>query len=261
MTGDLSPGGGGRIGKPRLWWGASELGVPVRPMSDLSSEMAALAERLGPAPGAVARMVQFVAAEPGEGTSTLARAFALEMARTAIRPVWLIELDLMRGEQHHLISAEPEVYGRLGDPTRASPDHSMFFTVQPRTDDPPDADAGYLAAYAVGRSRLYVTRFRRERLAPGQTARILPDAAYWEALAARSDYVVVDAPAWSRSRAAGAIAPSMDANLLVVSAERRHPDAAAAVMRGVEAAGGRWSGVVANRAPKPPPRLLRSLAP
>ena len=230
-------------------------------MSDLSTEMAALAERLGPAPGAVARRVQFVAAEPGEGTSTLARAFALEMARTALRPVWLIELDLMRGEQHHLISAQPEVYGRLGDPTRASPDESMFFTVQPRTDAAPGADAAYLAAYAVGRSRLYVTRFRRERLAAGQSARILPGPAYWEALAARSEYVVVDAPAWSRSRVAGAVAPYIDANLLVVSADHRNPDAASAVLSGVEAAGGRWSGVVANRAPKPPPRLLRSLAP
>jgi Mrp family chromosome partitioning ATPase len=230
-------------------------------MSELSSEMTALAERLGPAPGAVARRVQFVAAEPGEGTSTLARAFALEMARRAIRPVWLIELDLMRSEQHHLISTAPEVYGRLGDPTRASPDQSMFFTVQPRTGDPPGADAGYLAAYAVGRSRLYVTRFRRERLSPGQTARILPDGAYWQALAARSDYVVVDAPAWSRSRAAGVVAAHMDDNLLVVSADHRNPGAAAAVMRGVEAAGGRWSGAVVNRAPKPPPRLLRSLAP
>ncbi len=230
-------------------------------MSELSSEMAALAERLGPAPGAVARLVQFVAAEPGEGTSTLARAFALEAARTAVRPVWLIELDLMRGEQHRLISAAPDVYGLLGDPTRASPDHSMFFTVQPSTDDQPGADAGFLAAYGVGRSGLYVTRFRRERLAPGQTARILPSGAYWQALAARSEYIVVDAPAWSRSHAAGATAPFMDANLLVVSADVRRPQASTAVKRGVEAAGARWSGVVVNRAPKPPPRLLRSLAP
>jgi len=230
-------------------------------MSDVSSEMASLAERLGPAPGVVARRVQFVAAEPGEGTSTLARAFAVEVARTALRPVWLIELDLMRGEQHQLISMEPEVYGRLSDPTRASPNPSMFFTVHPRSDNAPGADAGYLAAYAVGRSRLYVTRFRRERLAPGQTARILPDPTYWEAIASRSSYVVVDAPAWSRSRAAGAIAPFMDANLLVVSAERRNPDAAAAVKRGLETVGGRWSGVVVNRAPKPPPHLLRAMAP
>ncbi len=230
-------------------------------MSDLSSEMAALAERLGPAPGAVARLVQFVAPEPGEGASTLARAFALEMAKTAIKPVWLIELDLMRGEQHAIIGEDPDVYGRLGEPTRASPNHAMFFTVQPQIQNEAGLDASYLAAYAVGRSRLFVTRFRRERLAAGQTARILPSADYWEAIAAHSDYVVVDAPAWSRSRLAGVVAPFMDANLLVVSADKRHPEAAAEAKRGLEAAGGRWSGVVMNRAHKAPPRFIQKLAP
>lgn len=223
--------------------------------------MAALAERLGPAPGAVARVVQFVAAEPGEGVSTLARAFAVEVARTALRPVWLVELDLMRGEQHGLIHGDVEAYGRLGDPTRASPNHAMFFTVQPKIEDEPGLDASFLAAYNVGRSKLYVTRFRRERLAPGQTARILPGPEYWQAIAMHADYVIVDAPAWARSRAAAVVAPHMDANLLVVSADRPSPEASAALVEGVEAAGGRWSGVVVNRAPKPVPRLIRSLLP
>ena len=35
----------------------------------------------------------------------------------------------MRGEQHHLISAEPEVYGRLGDPTRERGKAKRFFRV------------------------------------------------------------------------------------------------------------------------------------
>lgn len=227
-------------------------------MSDLSAEMAALAERLGPAPGALARRVQFVAARPGEGTSTLARAFALQVAETATRPVWLIELDLLKGEQQQHFADAPEIYGRLGDAVRASPDGSMFFTVQPAAHT---ADDNFMAAYAVGRSRLYVTRFRRERLEAGQAPRILADGAYWRALAARASYVVVDAPAWARSRVAAAVAPYMDANLLLVSAARRDPAGSSAVRQGVEAAGGRWAGVVVNHAPKPPPSLLRNLAP
>jgi len=234
---------------------------PAQSMSDLSSEMAALADRLGPAPGAVARLVQFVAPEPGEGASTLARAFAAEVAKTAVKPVWLVELDLMKGEQHGIIGAETEAYGRLGDPVRASPNHAMFFTVTPSHDETPGADAAFLAAYAVGRSRLYVTRFRRERLSPGQSPRILPSADYWDAIAAHAEYVVVDAPAWSRSKVAGVVAPFMDANLLVVSADKRNPEAADAAKRGMEAAGGRWSGVVVNRSPKRPPRLIQGLVP
>ena len=230
-------------------------------MSDLSREMAVLAERLGPAPGAVARVVQFVAPEPGEGASTLARAFAMQVAERATRPVWLIELDLMRGAQYETIASEPEVYGRLGDATRASPNHAMFFTVQPTIQDEPGLDASYLAAHAVGASGVYLTRFRRERLSPGQTARILPTGDYWQALAAHSDYVIIDAPAWSRSRAAAVVGPFVDANLMVVSATRRNPEAATKLRSGIEAAGAEWTGVVMNHAPRPAPTFIRSLAP
>ena len=232
-----------------------------RPMTDLSREMAALAERLGPAPGAVARVVQFVAPEPGEGTSTIARAFALTVARRASRPVWLIELDLMRGDQFGAIQSDPETYGQLGDPTRASPNHAMFFSVQPKIDDAPGLDASFLAAHAVGSSGVYVTRFRMERLGAGQTARILPNADYWQALAMHSDYVVIDAPAWSRSRAAAAVAPFVDANLMVVSAARRNPEGATKLRTGVESAGAEWTGVVMNHAPRPTPTFIRALAP
>ncbi len=232
-------------------------------MSDLGSEMSALAARLGPPPGDIARRVMFVAAEPGEGTSTLARAYAVEAAITASGPVWLIELDLMRGEQHDRIRAEPDYYGQLGDPVRASPDQSMFFTLQPaqRPGSGGDgtADSDYLTGYRVNHSWLYVTRFRRELLAPGQSVHILADGGYWQALAARCEHIVVDAPAWSRSRAASVVAPFMDANLMVVSADRRNPAAGSALRDGLESAGGRWAGVVVNRAPKPPPGLLRGL--
>jgi Mrp family chromosome partitioning ATPase len=230
-------------------------------LSELSREMAALAARLGPAPGAVARVVQFVAPEPGEGASTLARAFACEVAKHAARPVWLVELDLMQGDQYEQITADPQTYGRLGEPKRASPNNVMFFSVQPTLDAAPGADAAFLAAHAVGGSRLYVTRFRRERLSPGQVARILPTGDYWQALAAHSDYVVIDAPAWSRSRAAGVVAPFVDANLMVLSADRRNPDAAARLRQEFEAAGGDWTGVVMNRAPRPAPGFIRALAP
>ena len=50
--------------------------------------------------------------------------------------------------------------------------------------------------------------------------------------------------------------PIWDANLLVVSADKRHPEAAAEAKRGLEAAGGRWAGVVMNRAHKAPPSFL-----
>ncbi len=233
-------------------------------MVDLSREMSALAQRLGPPAGAVARVVQFVSATSGEGTSTVAREFALEASRTAERGVWLIELDLMRGEQHEAIAAEKRRYGALGAAVRASPDESMFFALEPPADDEdgrPWPDVRYLAAYAVGGRRFWVTRFRREALRPGQAARILAQPDYWRALRAHADWVVIDAPSADRSAAALAVAPCVDDTVLVVAGDTRHTRQASALRQAVEAAGGRCPGFVFNRARAEPPKFLQALLP
>jgi Mrp family chromosome partitioning ATPase len=236
-------------------------------MVDLSKDMAALLERLdwGPGGGGAhgsGRVVQFVGAEPGEGVSTVAREFARVAAPRARRGVWLIELDLMRGGQHAAIEADPRLYGHLGPPTRASVDGSMFFDVSPRIRGPdgrPWPDAGYLDAFPVRGAKWWVTRFRREALRPGQTARILNTPTYWNMLRQHADLVVVDAPAARRSRVALATAALVDANILVVAADRRDVHAPQALRDGLIQAGGRCAGLVFNRAGPEPPGFLRAL--
>jgi Mrp family chromosome partitioning ATPase len=236
-------------------------------MVDLSKDMAALLERLDWDPGGqrragVGRVIQFVGAEAGEGVSTVAREFARVAAPRLNRGVWLIELDLMRGGQHAAIDADPRQYGALGPPTRASADGSMFFDVSPRIQGPggrPWPDAGYLDAFPVGSARLWVTRFRREALRPGQSVRILNTPAYWNMMRRHADLVVIDAPSAQRSRVALATAARVDANVLVVAADRRNVQAALALRDGLIAAGGRCSGLVFNRAAPDPPGFLMAL--
>lgn len=233
-------------------------------MVDLSAEMVELAAALGPDAGGAGpgRVLQFVSASRGEGTSTVAREFARAMAPKANRGVWLIELDLMRGDQYAALSADPEYFGFLGSPVRASPDRSMFFTVQPAVkgvDGQPWPDARYLAAYPVGRLRWWVTRFRREALRPGQAAQILPSPAYWNALRRHADYVVIDAPAAERSRAALAVAPCADATVLVVAAERGDPARPPALRDALADAGGHCAGVFLNQLRTETPRFLKRL--
>jgi len=241
-------------------------------MVDLSKDMAALLERLdwgpggqmrrGGGPGGLGRVIQFVGAQPGEGVSTVAREFARVAARGVHRGVWLIELDLMSGGQYAAIEAEPHLYGALGPATRASADGSTFFDVSPRLRGPdgrPWPDAGYLDAFPVGRARWWVTRFRREALRPGQTARILNTPAYWNMMRRHADLVVVDAPAAQRSRVALATAALVDANVLVVAADRRDTEAPVALRDGLIQAGGRCAGLVFNRAAPEPPGFLRAL--
>ncbi len=231
-------------------------------MVDLTSEMAALAERLGPPPGAAARVVQFVAPQAGAGVSTVAREFARRVAASARRGVWLVELDLMKGEQHDHFATDRETYGRIGEPARASPNEAMFFTITPKikgADGQAWSDVRYLAAHTVGASRLWVTRFRREALRPGQIAQILCEPDYWDTLRPHADYVVIDAPSADRSATALAVAPFVDANVLVVPAGDRDASAATALRDNITAAGGKCAGVVLTRAPAEPPKFLRQI--
>jgi Mrp family chromosome partitioning ATPase len=228
-------------------------------MVDLTTEMAELCGRLGSVPGGPGRVLQFVSAESGEGVSTVAREFARFVAADARRGVWLVELDVYKGEHHAVLAAAPERYGALGEATRASPNETSFFSVDPKlqgVDGRSWPDSRYLDAYPVGERRWWVTRFRREALKPGQEVRILNTPGYWNTLRAHSDWVVIDAPALARSPASVALAPLVDANVLVVSGESRDIASAQRLRAALTEAGGRCAGAVFNKAPKSPPDAL-----
>jgi hypothetical protein len=231
-------------------------------MVDLSGEMGGLWASLGaPAPGR-ARVVQFAAAHAGEGTSTIAREFARFAAKRAGKTVWLVDLDLQGSPQHTAIAADPGLYGALGNPVSASPDGSMFLTVQPPqrgADGKAVPDARYVQAYPVGDARWWVTRFRREVLKGRQTVHVLPGADYWNALRKHADLVVVDAPSADRSQAALTLAPFIDQTVLVVAADQADVRGPAQLRDAIATAGGRCAGVFFNRAQVEPPGFLRRI--
>lgn len=232
-------------------------------MVDLTSEMAQLWASLRPARKGQARAIQFVAARGGEGTSTVAREFARYAVSHLRRAVWLVDLDLIDSPQNDAIAEQSGRYGPLGRQTAASPDGSTFFTVQPplRGVDGATGDARYLIAYPVGSPRLWVTRFRRELLRPGQSVHILRKPDYWKALRRHADLIVVDAPAADRSTAAVSVAPFMDFSVLVLAADQGDAAAPAALKQAIIAAGGRCAGLVFNRAEAKPPSFLKKILP
>jgi len=233
-------------------------------MVNLTAEMAQLWASLGPPAHGQGRVVQFVAATRGEGASTIAREFARFAAGRASRPVWLVDLDLQGAGQHAAIAAEPQRYGLLGRPAAASPAGEAFFTVQPSARTPQGKtvpDAQYLCAQPAGGAKLWVTRFRREMLRPGQNAQLLPSGDYWTALRQHAELVAVDAPSADRSSAATIVAPYVDLTVLVVSADGKDTRAPAALRDAIEQAGGRCAGIVFNRATIDPPRFLKAILP
>ena len=170
-------------------------------MVDLTAEMAELWGSLGaPLPGQ-ARVIQFAAARSGEGTSTVAREFALFASRRVQKAVWLVDLDLLKAPQHKAISEDVGRFGVMGRQSGASPDGSAFFTVQPPTRGPDGRswpDARFLVAHAVGGLHLWVTRFRREILQAYQRVSVLPTGDIWRPLRRHAELVVIDSPAAPR---------------------------------------------------------------
>ncbi|MDP1631491.1 MAG: sugar kinase [Caulobacter sp.] len=230
-------------------------------MVDLSAEMAELWASLGGASPGRARAVQFVAARRGEGASTVAREFAAYAARRAGRTVWLVDMDLFASAQHAALAADPDAHGQLGPAVAATPDGSVFFTVQPPTPMPDGTDAPdsrFLVAHAVGRQSWWVTRFRSEVLRGRQGVHILPSADYWNALKRHADLVVVDCPSVDRSQAALTIAPFMDQTVLVVAADQPDVSAPARLRDAITGVGGRVAGVFFNRTRVEAPGFLKA---
>jgi Mrp family chromosome partitioning ATPase len=233
-------------------------------MVNLTVEMAQLWASLGPPRPGRGRVVEFMCATRGEGASTIAREFARFAAGRSQRPVWLIDLDLLAPGQHAAVTAEPGRYGALGRPAIASPDGSAFFTVQPACKDGQGraiADASFLSGQNAAGSRLWVTRFRRERLTGGQTPHLVQSADYWNAMRKHAELVVVDAPSADRSQAGLAMAPLMDTTVLVVAADGADTRAPAALRDALEQAGGRCAGLVFNRSQIEPPGFLKAILP
>ena len=231
-------------------------------MIDLTSEMAQLWASLGPPPPGRARVIQFVSARPGEGTSTIAREFARVAVGRASKPVWLVDLDLLGPGQAASIAHEAGKFGAMGRPAAATPNGSMFFTIQPPMRDRkgrPVPDARYLAAIPVGGRKLWVTSFRKDALRSGQRPHLLPQGEYWKALRPHADLIVVDAPSAKASQAALTVAPFVDFTVLVVAAEEPDTGAPAQLRDGIEQVGGRCAGIVFNRARIQTPAFVRRM--
>jgi len=229
-------------------------------MIDLTTEMAELWAALGPGRRHRGRVILFVSALAGEGTSTVAREYARLAAVRARRPVWLIDADLVQQGQMEAVGREPDRFGQLGRPAQASPDGSSFFAVSPPLvgrDGQPVAPARLLTARPALGGRLWVTRFNQEILRSGQRAEATDDSRYWDAIRAHAETIVIDAPSADRSDLALILAPLVDVTVLVVAGQATEAAAPVALRDEIEAVGGHIAGVVVNRSTYRAPQLLR----
>lgn len=216
-------------------------------MRDLRQHLSGLwraASQVEPATGA--RTILFLSAHKGEGTSSVAASFALMAASRAARTAWLVDLDIRRNYQYtSFAQGILKDTGRPGHALDASLGTEQIYTVAGH-----EADVSYgklLNAHQIDGQRLLITRFRSDRLAPGQKVRLRPAPGWWAALRKAADWVVIDAPALERTRAGLSFVSQADAVVLVVKADDTSASDVSALRQDVEAQGGRVLGAVMNR--------------
>ncbi len=192
------------------------------------------------------RVIMFVSALNGEGTTSVASSFACLAARRAEKQAWLVDLDLTRNQVfrgfEHRFARD---IGRPGRAYDASLRQDPIYAISPQLADVKQAKL--LTAHDVDGLPLLITRFRNERLSAGQTVSYQASPGWWAALRKMTDWVIVDAPALERSSAACSIAAEADAIILVVEADRTEPADVDLARRQLEARGGHVIGAVLNK--------------
>lgn len=194
------------------------------------------------------RVVMFISARRGEGTSSVAASSALIAARNVKRPAWLVDLDVTGNRlfEEFARGGLSKTFGGVGRPYSACLRQKPFFSIDPNGDKA-EIDPASFTAHQIGDTRLMVTQFDTGRLEPGQTLRILPAPAYWAAVRKATDWTVVDAPALEASTAGLAIAAEMDNCVIVARADATPADEIDGLRRQIIEHGGKVTGLVLNQ--------------
>ena len=206
-----------------------------------------------------ARTVMFLSSHRGVGVSSVAASFAALAANRSTRSVWLFDLDLMSNAQHRAFSGGQwrALMGALGPAHSAELGEASMYSLS-SVDDQVAQNKQLLTVHRAGRSRLLVTRFRHEKLLPGQQVRVRTGAEYWRQLRGIADWVIIDAPPLEESGAGLAVCSQVDAVVPVIRADYTPAHVAARVKREIESHGGNCVGVVLN-AMRPDARFVDQL--
>jgi Mrp family chromosome partitioning ATPase len=189
--------------------------------------------------------VQFVAANAGDGTSTVARDFALVAALRARDRVLLLDLAMPPNDQLRHLGQRGLVEGPA-----AMPAVELGLPVEAPHEAPGGASGGgavvhtWLKFHRVRASTLYVSE-RQEAAGGGEEPPGM--AQFWEKMRAEFELVVVDSPALSHSFDPVMVANQMDAVVLIVNAESTRAPVARNLRDRLMEVGGPVIGCVLNR--------------
>jgi Mrp family chromosome partitioning ATPase len=172
-----------------------------------------------------ARIVTFISARPGEGTSTIARDYAAALADSVDHNILLIDAGKLDRAYFHDHDADPEI--TIADTVAGG---------RPVTE----------ALYPLG-PHVFLARWSGQGRSRGVAGKLINDAGFWAALHEKFGTVVIDAPSLKESSDGIALAVRADATVLVVEAETTRQPVIENLRDTVGTAGAKIVGIVMNK--------------
>ncbi len=172
------------------------------------------------------KLIQFIGAREGEGTSTLAREFARVAAMRICKSVLLLDGD------------------------RFQPSHHLFFPISP--------DLGWVEVVKEGReferafcqvkdTNLFISPSSNSSSYTPEIFDSCTITDFWKMLRSRFDFTIIDCCPLTKSPDGLAIAPKVDGIVLVVEAEKTKWTVAESVKDKLTKVGGNVLGIVLNK--------------
>ena len=171
------------------------------------------------------RIITFISARPGEGTSTIARDYAQALTDAVEQQILLIDAGKLDTEYFTANDADPNI--TIADTIGAG---------KPLSD----------ALYPIGQ-HLHLGRWAGQGRSRGTANKLLGDDAFWKKLHKTYGTVVIDAPSLKESPDGIGLAAHADATVLVIEAEATRQPVIEHLRSTLDAAGAKIIGVVLNK--------------
>lgn len=188
--------------------------------------MRGLVQRLVLAPDAQPnRILTFISARSGEGTSTVAQDFAAALASETQQKILLLDAGQLYAERFMAHGIDPSL--GMVDALALNMQHTQ-------------------AVHSIG-SGIYIARWVGREENHSLAGKLARDASFWKSMRALFDTIIIDAPALETSFDGVAFAARADATVLVVEAESTRQQVVEKLRDTLRDAGARLIGIVMNK--------------
>ncbi|MEQ9329140.1 MAG: Wzz/FepE/Etk N-terminal domain-containing protein [Rhodospirillales bacterium] len=192
-------------------------------------------------------IMQIVGATPNEGTSTVAREFALVAAQQIAGDVLLLDLNTGKESQFDTISERlTDRFGEPGAPEETSVrTRSLWRSTSQALDQ--GSTAIDMTLHRLGHSNLVVSRIDPDSLTSAGTIQLNTGDGFWQSLHGNFRLAIIDSPSLIRNYDGLSVSKRADATMLVITAEKTRKPVAELLRDRVTENDGYVSALIFNR--------------